>query len=283
MERLEWDQLQALLKRLHELYSVQDLAAFATRALAVVRELIPGVSHMYLDVGDQPAVGLPDAALPIGIGVHRERPTVTERDRAVLDLLRPHLAQAYRNAEAMTRLGQVVEAGDQGVIVVDGLGTVQFATVRARRWLDYYGQQAGAAAGTETLPEPVLGWLRRQLASLQGDDAPAPLTLLLLEGAKRRLLVRLPIGRGDSAQHVLLLEEHKALSDAALRPLGLSRREGEVMHLLMCGYTGNEIAEQLVISVRTAEKHLEHIYAKFGVRSAGAARQRIARLLRDTT
>lgn len=50
-------------------------------------------------------------------------------------------------------------------------------------------------------------------------------------------------------------------------PYGLSRRELEVATLVARGYTNLQIAEALVISVRTVETHLSHIFAKLGVTS----------------
>jgi DNA-binding NarL/FixJ family response regulator len=47
----------------------------------------------------------------------------------------------------------------------------------------------------------------------------------------------------------------------------LSEREHEVLRLLALGHTNQEIAKQLVISVRTAETHRAHIMEKLGVSS----------------
>jgi HD-GYP domain-containing protein (c-di-GMP phosphodiesterase class II) len=57
-----------------------------------------------------------------------------------------------------------------------------------------------------------------------------------------------------------------------LRPGGLSEREIEVVRLVAAGCSNPEIATHLVISRRTAEHHVQHIYAKVGVSSrAGLA------------
>jgi DNA-binding NarL/FixJ family response regulator len=47
----------------------------------------------------------------------------------------------------------------------------------------------------------------------------------------------------------------------------LSAREGEVLRLLALGYTNQEIARMLVISVRTAETHRAHIMRKLRLSS----------------
>jgi HD-GYP domain-containing protein (c-di-GMP phosphodiesterase class II)/DNA-binding CsgD family transcriptional regulator len=57
-----------------------------------------------------------------------------------------------------------------------------------------------------------------------------------------------------------------------LRPGGLSEREVEVARLVAAGHSNPQIAERLVISRRTAEHHVQNIYAKVGVSSrAGLA------------
>jgi DNA-binding NarL/FixJ family response regulator len=55
-----------------------------------------------------------------------------------------------------------------------------------------------------------------------------------------------------------------------LRPAGLSEREIEVARLVAAGCSNPEIAGRLVISRRTAEHHVQHIYAKVGVSSRAA-------------
>jgi HD-GYP domain-containing protein (c-di-GMP phosphodiesterase class II) len=55
-----------------------------------------------------------------------------------------------------------------------------------------------------------------------------------------------------------------------LRPGGLSEREIEVARLVATGCSNPEIATRLVISRRTAEHHVQHIYAKVGVSSRAA-------------
>jgi HD-GYP domain-containing protein (c-di-GMP phosphodiesterase class II) len=56
-----------------------------------------------------------------------------------------------------------------------------------------------------------------------------------------------------------------------LRPMGLSDREIEVLRLVARACSNREIAEHLHISRRTAEHHVQHIYAKIGAASRSAA------------
>jgi DNA-binding CsgD family transcriptional regulator len=54
-------------------------------------------------------------------------------------------------------------------------------------------------------------------------------------------------------------------------PAGLTSREVEVLRLLARGVPNREIAERLVISRKTANNHVEHIYAKIGVSNRARA------------
>jgi DNA-binding NarL/FixJ family response regulator len=44
-----------------------------------------------------------------------------------------------------------------------------------------------------------------------------------------------------------------------------------VLRLLALGLTTREVADRLVISVKTADHHVQHIYTKIGVSTRGAA------------
>ncbi|MCU0306946.1 MAG: response regulator transcription factor [Thermoleophilia bacterium] len=70
---------------------------------------------------------------------------------------------------------------------------------------------------------------------------------------------------------------HPALGAALAQPMpsrgpidDLSPREREVLRLLALGYTNQEIANELVVSVRTVESHRAHVMAKLRASSRAA-------------
>ncbi|HZY07609.1 MAG TPA: LuxR C-terminal-related transcriptional regulator, partial [Ilumatobacteraceae bacterium] len=54
-------------------------------------------------------------------------------------------------------------------------------------------------------------------------------------------------------------------------PAGLTRREVDVLRLIAEGRATREIAEQLFISSKTADNHIQHIYTKLSVTNRAAA------------
>jgi HD-GYP domain-containing protein (c-di-GMP phosphodiesterase class II) len=82
--------------------------------------------------------------------------------------------------------------------------------------------------------------------------------------------VRASLFDADAADAVLRAAGH-AVRRRREFPAGLTSREVEVLKLLVRGLSNKEIAEQLVISRRTAGSHVEHIYAKIGVSNRARA------------
>ena len=54
-------------------------------------------------------------------------------------------------------------------------------------------------------------------------------------------------------------------------PDGLTKREAQVLALISAGHSNIEVADMLVLSVRTVERHVSNIYAKIGARNRSEA------------
>lgn len=80
-------------------------------------------------------------------------------------------------------------------------------------------------------------------------------------------------GRLDSevVHAVLTAAGHRPARARPSWPAGLSDREVEVLRLIARGSSYREVARHLYITPKTAEHHIEHIYAKIGVSTRAAA------------
>jgi HD-GYP domain-containing protein (c-di-GMP phosphodiesterase class II) len=75
---------------------------------------------------------------------------------------------------------------------------------------------------------------------------------------------------GEAVERVLAAAGHRRAARPPL-PAGLTAREAEVCRLLALGLTTRQVADRLVISAKTADHHVQHIYTKIGVSTRGAA------------
>lgn len=208
----------------------------------------------------------------IGLSLSRSTWRFPERDRQILNALRPHLLQAHRNAAVKTQLSLALRVSQdaldrmkQGVVTLDASRKQSVLLTRpAERMLGMYF--APPAAG-RPLPDPVMDYL--------GTTPSAPMT------ARRdghQLFVQ-PLSPNPDGSLTLLLSEHSVgpskPASARARHFGLTPREAEVLDWLAEGKTNPEIATILCISPRTVQKHLEHAFQKLSVETRSAALLRL--------
>jgi DNA-binding CsgD family transcriptional regulator len=245
-------------------YRISDVVDHETfHELALYKEF-----YRHIGVEWQVAFTLPARSpMIVGIALTRRHHDFTDREVQLLGLARPHLMHAYRNAELRGARNAMVAAIEQGldtigqhVVVLDAHGRVEFATDGARRLL------GEALVNRRGIPEAVRAWI-----SEHRDPRPAAEPLLLRNSSGTVLVRMLPSGRADHREVLLLESGTGELSEAALRTLGLSPREAETLRLVALGHTTTQTATQMRIAPRTVEKHLEHVYAKLGVRSLAQA------------
>ena len=140
---------------------------------------------------------------------------------------------------------------------VDGIEAIRRLTERGER-------PRTIALTTYADDASVLGALRAGARGYLTKDAGAEQIRAAVEA----------VARGEAAldpavqHHVLAALTEPA---AAELPDGLTPREAEVLALIAEGLTNTEIAERLVVSAATVKTHVNHIFAKAGVRDRAQA------------
>ena len=233
---------------------VLGLSDFYTRRARVRHDIFGPEYHAYWNVVDTMGVSL--SASPTRttrLWLESSGPDFRARDRAVLDVLQPHLAARRRRARVQRVLRGALSVLEMrpddrdatAVLLVGPGGSLEFASRPALELLARYFGEA-----TAQLPGTLEEWRRA------ASGSP-----LAVRRDGNRLVVDV-VGPGRSA---LVLHEESA-SAAALTP-----REWEVMRCVAAGKKNDEIAELLWITPGTVKKHLEHVFAKLGVRTRTAA------------
>jgi DNA-binding CsgD family transcriptional regulator len=233
--------------------------------------------HFYRELGteDQLAFIFPEPRFVIGVSLSRSTRGFTPHEREMLNALRPHLMQAYRNAQDFSRLRRslaameaVVEEQEEGLVLLNGLGGVDQVTPRAQWVLErWFGTAAPGG-----LPAIVHDWL----------TAPAPtgpvLPLIVDRGHDHLIVRRVPVPDGEA---LLVSESSDDRTEDLLRQLGLTRREAQVLVALTEGHAVGSVGQRLGISPRTVEKHVQHVYDKLGLDNRVSATNLVRQLERD--
>jgi DNA-binding CsgD family transcriptional regulator len=193
---------------------------------------------------------------------------IWKRDRLLLNLLRPHLFQAYCNAQRYQQVEQHLAQLQQslthiGLVILDASGQIELITPQASQYLqDYFSKTLELSH----LPASLWAWIRYQVTSTQTLDHPISCLPLRIEQNGSQLVIRLVI-ESLQGRYLLLLEEHTLSILPSLELLGLSARETEVLFWVIRGEANQAIAKHLGVHLGTVRKHLESIYHKLGVQS----------------
>ncbi|MGH2534100.1 MAG: ATP-binding protein [Thermomicrobiales bacterium] len=207
---------------------------------------------------------------------------------------------AARHEEALRRdratgyvVGIVIDVGDLGDVARDQ-GDYGRAMTYYREALSLVDERVGTRSVTEQIEGVAV------VAAAVGQPARAARLFGAVEALRGRagLSFRFPADqiaheRGVAATRAALGEQAFAAAWAAgralsrdeamaealepfalsgdVRPANLTRRELEVLRLLVAGHTDREIADVLFIGRRTVEGHVARVFDKLGVRTRAAA------------
>ncbi len=222
---------------------------------------LPDTSSGGLSYATQPHTEL------MGFSFARSQRNFTERDRLVLNLLRPHLAQAYANAQQYQKIEQNLNQLQQShdclnLVILDAEFQVQSIATQASSWLATYFTTSPLS---RQIPDHLRSWIKHQITHLTATDhPPQAISPLRIQLADRELSIRLIIEPMRS-RYLLLLEEQSLSRPHSLAILGLSQRETELLNWVIQGKDNQAIADAMGITKSTVRKHLENLYRKLGV------------------
>jgi DNA-binding CsgD family transcriptional regulator len=203
--------------------------------------------------------------IPLGHGAHGVLwPMRLAEARAKLAVTRNDWRGAQRWSDETIKLAQATGRPKYEALALSSRGRALVGLGRKR---DGIGELRRAVEITREVGDPaLLLGAAAALLSVEDDDV----TSAEARGAAEHMLAHLPeeMKPGfEAAEPVQLINKLAGKTAAGVpgRPVyagGLSEREVEVLLLVAVGKSSREIAETLVLSVRTVERHIANIYLK---------------------
>lgn len=223
----------------------------------------------------------PDLA---GVIVNRTRPTFTERDRLVLNILRFHISEACRTARLGMALPSVaVLEGFESLtggsmVVLDMAGAVRFSSDLAQKHFETFFPEEKPF--TRGLPLTVEKWVRREIAAFATNELairrPQP---LVVRHCNRSLHIRLAGAKEKTGHFLLLRVEDPTLELEKLSYFELGPRATGVLYWLAKGKTNEEIGIILGIATATVKVHLKNIYCRLNIENRATAASIVSEFL----
>jgi DNA-binding CsgD family transcriptional regulator len=211
-------------------------------------------------------------------------PDFDSREVAFFRRIAPHLAAGLKAAALRSEaLGEPDGDNSPGVLVLDRAGRVLQYTGAAERWLRELGDLGPGWREGEILPLAILsmtGALRRALGpgmDREGSRVPR----LLVRGRSGRWLVlhgawtESGLGRGSETMIVIEAAGPREVAWLKTSAYGLTKREREVVDLVVRGASTKQISRALYISEYTVQEHLSNVFEKVGERGRRALVKRL--------
>jgi DNA-binding CsgD family transcriptional regulator len=211
-------------------------------------------------------------------------PDFDAREVAFFRRIAPHLASGLKAAALRSEvLSEPDGENSPGVLVLDRAGRVVQHTSGAERWLAELGDLGPGWREGEGLPLAILsmrGALRRALGS--GTDRERnSVPRLLVRGRSGRWLALhgawTEPGPDRGSETMIIIEAAGPREVAWLKTsaYGLTKREREVVDLVVRGASTKEISRALYISEHTVQEHLSNVFEKVGERGRRALVKRL--------
>jgi DNA-binding CsgD family transcriptional regulator len=189
----------------------------------------------------------------------------SEDDVELLSAAAPGLGSALRRRVMAGGADRPPTSRSPGVLILDPALEAVSSTAGARAWLDAMpGAELYAAFGIL----PAMFYPAAAVALGRGDRAGVGTLTRTVDGSWMAIEVAPLDGRHDGWVAVNLRTATAAETfDLLCRAFALSRREREIVALLVVGLDTKGIERRLFISAYTVQDHLKSIFEKVGVHS----------------
>ena len=175
----------------------------------------------------------------------------SDSEQLLLGLLAPLLSATLRRLHELALLRAITADGDTPVVLVDASATIAWASPGAH-------ERLYLTAG-DRLPTVLRTWLQ------DGPDRAA------FNVGDQRVRPHLIANAYPELDAIHFHPAARSYGADELRVLPLTRRQRDVLALVLQGLTNRQIAGRLLLSTRTVEKHVDNIYARLGVGSRSQA------------
>ena len=211
-------------------------------------------------------------------------PDFDAREVAFFRRIAPHLAAGLKAAALRSEaLGEPDGDDSPGVLILDRAGRVVQHTSAAERRLGELGHLGPGWREGDGLPTAVLsmtGALRQALGA-GTDQVGSSVPRLLVRARSGRWLALhgawTEPGPGRGSETMIIIEAAGPREVAWLKTsaYGLTKREREVVDLVVRGASTRQISQALYISEYTVQDHLSNVFSKVGERGRRALVKRL--------
>lgn len=226
----------------------------------------------------QLACNLPAAGRVVGMGITRDA-EFTPRERAIVEVLRPHMAQARVNSFFFGPSDASVSPDDL-IVQLDENGRVNAWPHRIQLMLvNFFDCQF---RGRWTAPPTLLGWIAEHFNRLKaGEAASSTFQPLVVQRESSRLTVRF-FYTHDGLPFLGFEETRDSADPFRFTAIGLTPRQSEILTWVAAGKRDSEIGQILDSSSRTISNHIHRILKKLRVETrTGAVTEAEFRLRRQ--
>lgn len=196
----------------------------------------------------------------IGISLARETQDFSDSELLLLEAIKPILTSTLQRLHYVALIHAMVDTAR------DGEALILFDTNHVVTWVTPNAQERlGIAPGSRLPPSlACAGETIRERRQPGGDWVSATL-------GDQQLRARFVANAYPGLDALYVDRDRQPARKDLMRQFDITVRQADVLLLLMQGLTTSEIADQLAISRRTVESHLDGLYRRMGVRNRGQA------------